>query len=244
MDNQQAKAALLLYRPGSNDASDPEIASALAHAQRDPELRAWFEAHCAFQQAMRSHFRAIKPPAGLREQILARHEARPKIVWWKSPWTLAAAAILIALLGLASLFVPVGRSPDVAAYRQRMVRTALRNYRMDLMARDLNQIREFVRKNSPHGDYVLTKNLESLRGEGCALLSWQGRKVSMICLESREKKDLYLFVINAADLEDKSAKATPSFSQVNKLMTATWSTLDKTYILAGQLDEETLRKYL
>ena len=115
---------------------------------------------------------------------------------------------------------------------------------MNLVTRDLNQIRDYLTKNSAPADYALTQNLATLPGEGCAILSWQGRKVSMVCLESREKKDLYLFVINRADLPSAPANASPQLAQVNKLMTATWSTPDKTYILAGQLDESTLRKYL
>ncbi len=38
MNRDEAKTILLRYRPGTADADDPEIATALALARQDPEL--------------------------------------------------------------------------------------------------------------------------------------------------------------------------------------------------------------
>ena len=38
MNHDEARQILLLYRPGTADAEDPQIAEALALAKREPEL--------------------------------------------------------------------------------------------------------------------------------------------------------------------------------------------------------------
>src|SRR5437867_9025179 len=105
MDNQHAKAVLRLYRPGTADGTDPELAEALAQVQRDPELRRWFEEHCALQTAVREKLRALQPPAGLKERILAQTNSRRKVIHWKSPVGLAAAAAVLLLLGLSAMWL-------------------------------------------------------------------------------------------------------------------------------------------
>ena len=43
MKNQEAKFILGAYRPDGQDAGDPVFAEALSQAERDPDLRTWFE---------------------------------------------------------------------------------------------------------------------------------------------------------------------------------------------------------
>ena len=78
MNSSEAKEVLLLYRPGTADAADPQIAEALELARRDPELGRWFEQHRAFQKAMRAKFRQIEVPAHLKTSLLIRGPAQPE----------------------------------------------------------------------------------------------------------------------------------------------------------------------
>jgi hypothetical protein len=72
MNCSEAKEVLLLYRPGTADAADPQIAEALELAGRDPELRRWFDQHRAFQKAVRAKFQQIEVPAHLKTSLLIR----------------------------------------------------------------------------------------------------------------------------------------------------------------------------
>ena len=157
---------------------------------------------------------------------------------------LTAAAAFVLLLGLAAFWLRPRDAHRLADFRVRMARTALRPYNMNMVTNDLNQIREYLRQNQAHGDYVLTKNLEKLPGDGCAILRWHNRQVSLVCFDLGNRQDLYLFVINRADLSDPPAAGAPRLARVGKLMTASWSDRDKTYLLAGAGDEAFLRKYL
>ena len=49
MTREEAQRTLLLYRPGTDDAAEPEIAEALAVAKQDAELSRWLDQHCARQ---------------------------------------------------------------------------------------------------------------------------------------------------------------------------------------------------
>jgi hypothetical protein len=63
---EQAKHILLLYRPGTADWQDPDVAAAIDLARRDLDLAAWFQQHQAFQSAMRARFREIEVPEHLK----------------------------------------------------------------------------------------------------------------------------------------------------------------------------------
>ena len=82
----------------------------------------------------------------------------------------------------------------------------------------------------------LIKDL-GFQGTGCAILTWQGRPVSMICFNSGKtpgstNPDLFLFVIDRAATPDAPQVAIPQVATVKHLATASWSAGDKTYVLA------------
>ena len=71
MNVNEAKSILLLYRPGTAETEDPQIAEALELASSTPELTGWLVAHCACQSAISQKLRQITVPAGLKEQIIS-----------------------------------------------------------------------------------------------------------------------------------------------------------------------------
>jgi hypothetical protein len=244
MDSQQAKKVLILFRPGRADDAQPELAEALKQTKRDPELATWFDQHCAFQKAARDQFRQIAVPGNLKERILSETRPANVVLWRRTPLALAAAAAIVLLAGLAAFWFRSGGNDNLNAYRNRMVRSAMRDYRMNLLTNDLNEIRRFLRENQAHGDYLLPKPLEKLPGTGCAILSWQGRRVSLVCFELNARSDLLLFITDRTTVSDAPPAGNPQFAPVGKLMTASWTAADKVYLLAGPGDQEFIRKYL
>ena len=111
MTSDEAKQTLTLYRPATTDRNDPEIAEALVLAQRDPELANWLEQHCALHAAIRTKFKQIVVPEGLKEQILSERKSylsrrvkRRKLVF---------ATVALSLLLLVSVvFVRFGSRTD------------------------------------------------------------------------------------------------------------------------------------
>ena len=87
MNLNEAKTVLLLYRPGTADAEDPQVAEALALAKQSPELARWLAEHTARQASLRGQFRRIPVPAGLKEQILAETVGPDRIIPWSWSWS-------------------------------------------------------------------------------------------------------------------------------------------------------------
>jgi len=251
MNRDEAKTILLLYRPGTADAGDPEIAAALALAKQDPELTRWLVEHCARQEALRAGFRKITAPAGLKEQIISEQAAHEKMLFWRRRSVLAVAAVVMVLAALASFWFQPRRNDDTfAIYRSRMVGVALRGYLMGLATNNPAQIQGYLARNQAPADYVLPAPLAKTAMTGCAIESWQGAKVSMVCfhtgklLPPGQQSDLWLFVIDRSRVKDAPPAGSRQFVRVNKLMTTTWTQGDKLYVLGMEGDEQILRQYL
>jgi len=253
----EAKTILLLYRPGTADAEDPQIAGALALAKREPELARWLEEHSARQEALRAKFRQITVPVGLKEQIISESAARAMTVSRQRRNTIfaamaAMAAVVVLLIVLSSSWFPHRRNDDntLAIYRNQMVGVALRGYGMDFTTNDPEQIRAYLAQNKSPSDYVLPAALQKAAVIGCAVEGWQDVKVSMICfrtgrtLPPNQSSDLWLFVVDRASLKDAPAIGQTRFIAVNQLITAVWAQGDKVYLLGTEGDESTIRKFL
>jgi hypothetical protein len=252
VNHDEAKNILLLYRDGTADADDPQIAGALALAKNDPELACWLEEHCARQLVLREKFRQITAPAGLKEQIISEHAAHEKMSVWRDKFALAvvAALVLLAAVAVPSWFLHHNPDDTLAIYQNRMAGVALRGYAMDLTTDNSEQIRAYLMHNNAPADFILPAALKQAVLAGCAVESWQGVKVSMICFRTGRplapggQGDLWLFVVDRASVKGAPAGNSPQFSRVNRLITATWTQGDKLYLLGTAGDEQTVKQYL
>ena len=244
MNISEAKAVLLLYRPG---ASDPQMVEALALARQDPELGRWFEQHRAFQQAMRAGFQQIEVPAHLKTSLLMQHPAQPTLAplqaWWRSPVWLSAAAAVVFLLGLAGIWLKPRPADRFANFQSRMVSEAQREYRMDLVTNDMHQIRQFMASRGAPDDYHVPQGLEHLQLTGGGLLAWRSNPVAMVCFDRGDKQMLFLFVLKRSALKDPPP-AEPQVSRVSQMVTVSWTHGDNTYVLAGPEEAGFVQKYL
>lgn len=256
MNPGQAKQILIIYRPGTADADDPEIAEALALVRTDPELSAWFDEHCARQNALRDKFRQIPPSAGLREQIISEHAARTKAASRREKIVGACAvvAILVALALLAAFYLPHNNAfrpiPNTLAnYQDQMMGVAESGYGMTAMT-NLDQVHSWLAQNHALADYVLPAGLKNAAVTGCTVQTWRNAKVSMICfrqgktLPPGQPGDLWLFVIDQTAVNGAPATASPQLTRVNGLITAAWTQDGKLYLLGAKGDDQTIHKYL
>jgi hypothetical protein len=238
MNREQAKEILMLYRPGTVDAEDPEVEHAIEFARQDAELARWFENHCRFQQSMRTKFRAIEVPEHLKVALLAGQKIVPLQPWWQKPVWLAAAAGIILLLTLVP-FLPRPVVPDhFANYREMMVSFALRNYGMDWHTNDISQLRQLIANKGAPSNFDLPPALEKLKLTGGGVLSWRSNPVSMVCFDKGKNRMLFLFVMRDAGLKDPPMTPNPELTKVSSYQTASWRSGDKTYVLVGPDDPE------
>jgi len=96
----------------------------------------------------------------------------------------------------------------------------------------------------------LPEPLQKVAVAGCAVESWQGRKVSMICfrtgkpLVSGEQSDLWLFVVDLRTVKNPPPIGAPQLAKVNQLITATWTQGNQLYVLGTKGDEQTIKQLL
>ncbi len=236
---------LLLYRPGTDDAEEPEIQQALELARQDPELAEWLKQHQAFQVSVRSKLRQLEVPPGLKTALLSHSKiVRPQVFWQRPVW-IAAAALFVLLLGLAGLLIRPAVPDRFADYRETMVSAAVRVYGMDLETNDQSQLRQFLTKKGAPADYQLTRGLEQLQLKGGGLLRWRGNPVSMVCFDCGDNRMLFLFVLKRAALKNPPPDTSfgPELAQVDGLMTGSWTRGDNTYLLAGAEEPGFAGKY-
>jgi len=257
MNRDDAKTILLLYRPGTADAADPQMAEALALVKQDADLARWFEEHCARQEALRAKFRQIPVPAGLKEQIISEQVALTRMAARRRSVvvaTLAVAAIVVSLLVLARSWFPRGGNMKnyntLANYQSQMVYIATSGYGMNYTTNDLTQIRTYLARHHAPADYTLPPSLAKTAATGCAVENWGNATISMICfrtgkpLPPNEPGDLWLFVVDRAAVKDAPSTTSLQFTQINRIITAAWIQGDKLYLLGTEGDEQTIRKYL
>ncbi len=247
MNTSEAKRILLAYRPGTEDANEPEVREALALAGRDPDLSRWLDGHRAYQAALKTRFRQIPVPAHLKISILARHKVPEVIVpipvWWRRPVWLVATVSVAVLAGLAAVWLKPARPDRFTNYEARVIGEALRQYRMDIVTNDMTQVRRFMAARGAPSDYDLTPGLERLQLTGAGLLTWRSNPVTMVCFDRGDKQMLFLFVMKRTAVKDPPTE-TPRVAKVSQMLAASWTRGDKTYVLAGPEEAEFAKKYL
>jgi hypothetical protein len=234
----EAKEILLLYRPGTADAEDPEIIQAMSVARRDPDLARWFERHCVFQSAMQTKLRQIKVPEHLKVALMANDEAFAPSVppgrgWWRKPaWMGAAAAVMLLLAGFTVFWLKPKVPDRFADYQQTIVSKAMRGYAMDWEINDMRQLRQHIAGGGAPSDYAVTEGLQKLKLTGGAVFRWRSNPVAMVCFDRGNKQMVFLFVMQKAALKDPPP-ASPTEARVSDFTTASWTNGEKTYLVAG-----------
>jgi hypothetical protein len=82
MSSQQVREILILYRPGTADREDTEVAEALALVIHDPGLSRWFAKHGALCEVLRNKFRQIPVPLTSFRMLKARWYQRSASDFW------------------------------------------------------------------------------------------------------------------------------------------------------------------
>ncbi|HAV61960.1 MAG TPA: hypothetical protein DCY13_06305 [Verrucomicrobiales bacterium] len=244
MNPDDAKRILIRCRSGMDTADDSSARQALLLAASDPELGRWWSLQQQVQRTLRERFQELPVPDDLRDSILARRKLiRP--LWWRRPaWHAAAAAAVLILLA-ASLLWPPGVSESVTfeSFRDRMVRTVIREYRMDITTGNEADIRRFLAENDGHPNFRTSEALADLSYFGAGRLTWQDQPVSMICFERSKDVLMYLFVMNRSVLPD-APPGNEVFAQISHLATASWTDGDWVYVLASDAGMEDLQSLI
>ena len=244
MTRGNIKEILLLYRPGTRDAEDPQVAGAIELAKHDPELGRWFGQHQIFQVAMQAMFRQIETPERFKISLIARQKVLlpPPAFWQRPVWLAVGAALVLFVFCVATVWLQP-RVPDrFGNYRDMMVSKAIRGYVMEWETTNMRQLRELIAARVAPANYELTKGLQHLQLAGGAVFPWRSNPVTMVCFRRSDRQMVFLFVMRSAAVKDPPPP-NPVRARVSDILTASWTHGDMTFLLAGP-DDDDFAKYL
>lgn len=243
MNNQEAKLILQGYRPDGRDASDPFFAEALEQVRRDPELEKWFKEETALNSRIQARIEsAIPVPSGLKSELLALRKTVQPAPWWLQPMKLAAVAVALISLGVILLLVPQ-RPNQLDSFRDTMARSSLQTQEhVAFESHDLASIRQWLQRRNLETNFDLPSTLQSGVAQGCRVVDWNGHRATMICFMVNGQH-MDLFVMDGSALPNFPQNGGPQFAGADGLMTATWASGGKVYLLTGQ-NKAALQKLL
>jgi anti-sigma factor RsiW len=254
MNRDDAKLILQAYRPGGRDAGDPYFAEALALAQRDAELAAWFAEQQKFDAQISSGLQQVRVPSRLKAEILAlgKKEESPGPAWWQnlfswqSPVAWATAVVLVVVLSLALFRAKPAEANGFADYSAQMVNTAVNDkHHVDIEANSMKQAVAWLAGHQGENNLVLPTTLKGDDGlMGCRVLDWHGQKVSMLCYSIEGMRHVDVFVTGADIFPDAPPQDSPQFAVRDGLPTASWTHDGKVYLAISHGDDTILKSLL
>ncbi len=259
MNREEARLILQSYRPGGQDAGDPQFAEALALAKQDAELAAWFARQQKFDAQISHEIKSLPAPPDLKAKILAQgNPQRQKIVelsaqaWWRnlfsfsSPVSWAMATVVLIVLSVAVFWKPSKGQPRFADYSAQMAFAAVNDANhVDVENKDMKQVVAWLAEHHGENKFVLPVALNGDSGlMGCRVLDWHGQKVSMLCYGLSNSEHVDLFVAEVKIFSDAPLEDKPQFVSSGGMPTASWSHDGKAYLMVGHGDMTALEKIL
>jgi hypothetical protein len=247
MDNEEAKFILRAYRSNGADAGDAAFDEALAQAKRDPELARWFERERELDKIVAHKVRAITPPAGLRDAILAggKLSVRPSPVWWRQPRWMALAASVALIVGLGLSWPRFTASTEARRFGEFAINDMELTQRHEAHGPGMGQLAALVSDASRKLGGALPIEFEALRANGCRTVRFAGHDVLEVCFERAGFE--YHFYVMRRSREDRVGGGAGDVRFANttgSAAAAVWSDDKHLYALVSDKGIEALKAIL
>ncbi len=269
MKHERARQLLRVFRPGGQDASDPQMAEALRSLKRDPTLAEEFADQRRFDgevgAAVRALADATMAPVDLKAALLAirlpaatappsplaTDPAAGKIIrppFWRAPlgqdWRArAAAAAILLLLSIATVQILQRPAPLLADLRHDLIANDWAgDPHLDFQSSDLGAIKTWISNQGFTDGVALPSALNDLRLQGCRMLYRDGKAIPLLCF-GHGAKHFHLFVIDHVSFPDLPATDAPDFEKCGPWTTASWRFSGNTYVLTGMKNNTFVQKF-
>jgi len=243
MSNDEAKFILAAYRPDGRDATDARFTEAIAQAERDPELRVWWERQRAFDAKVAAKLAEVMPPPGLRESILAGGRvSQPRRRAWHLPGWLAAAAA-VALLAVAAVTLPpLLRAPSMEDFAAFAVKDMVDDYAAHSgFPPGLDGVQGQLAAATLPLPQGLKLSLDELRRNRCRTLRIAGREVFELCFQ-RDGAWFHLYAARRSDFAAGNADPKALLVSQGNFSATAWADSANAYALVVRGSAATLQR--
>jgi len=236
MNTTEAKFILQARRPDGQDDADPRFAQALEQARRDPALAEWFAREQAFDSAVAGKLRAVRPPVGLRDAILAGARMSRRVPFWRRSQVLALAACVTIVIGLAAFWSALHPAADMERLALGVMNEVGSEAHHAAMPRARGRLQALLADSSTRLAAGLPLDLSQLKADGCRSLRIGGHEVLEVCFERGGQFHLYV-----AKRDDFKGEAQPIFRERGTLAAVTWTDARNAYVLVSDSGAGALR---
>lgn len=228
MNTTEAKFILQARRPDGQDDADPRFAEALEQARRDPALAEWLAREQAFDAAVAEKLRAVQPPAGLRDAILAGARMSRPTPFWRRPQVLALAACVTIVIGLAASWPALRPAADTERLALGVMDEVGSREHHVAMPQARGRLQALLADSSTRLAAGLPLDFAQFKADGCRSLRIGGREVLEVCFE--RGGEFHLYVAKRADFKGESQ---PLFRERGTLATVAWTDDRLAYVLVS-----------
>lgn len=243
MTNDEARFILRAFRADGSDAADPVFADALARADRDPALRAWFEHERAIDRAVSAQLEKAATASRSPAEILARvRQRRQRQRTWQTAAWLAAAAFAV-LLAVSATLRFTGARPDV----RQLITFALIDAgppRGDHRGTPdaIGSAPAFPGSSGLRVGVQALPDLAALKTMDCRTLVVAGHEVIEFCFGPNHQFHVYIAPRGSFDTD--GIGPTPLISEQDRLAAATWTDDRHVYTVVTDQGADVLRALL
>ena len=244
---EDPRLILAARRPGGEDDNEQEVAAALDATKHDPALAEWAEKQSSVDRKISAALRAVQPPAGLRDRILAGGRAsRPRGENWfeRKMWgvmtygEIAAIAAVVMLLGIAVFYNYFTQTNDERPWQLAAAEKAgqFESGRVALEHIDgvFETTVDWMREKACPTPAVLPAGLRGLGLYGCSVSKWNGKPIGIVCFRYGKEHEVHLVSIDAKNVPDQLT-AVPRWTEVGGYTSAQWREGATVYMLLGKL---------
>ncbi|HTZ20115.1 MAG TPA: hypothetical protein VMC06_04465 [Opitutaceae bacterium] len=240
MNNDEAKFRLRAYRPGGQDAGDAAFGEALAQAERDPALRTWFAREQAFDATVTARVRAIAPPPGLREAILAGARVTPRRTSWISPaWWWAIAAVIVVAFTLNAVWWPRSETVPLDSFARFAIDDLRHGHHGGHGAAE-GALEATLTNPATHLAGALPFDFANLENTGCRTLHFAGRDVLEVCFH-RGGAEFHFYILPRGTLRGADG---PHPIELGGVSALAWNDARYVYAVIGETGVQALRRLL
>ncbi len=243
MDKQEVKFILSAYRPGAQDTGDDRFTEALKLADRDPNLKEWFEAEVRQDRIIADKIKQVRPPANLRDQILTgMNMAEQTPPWWRRAPVMAIAATIIVVFGLMLSWNRPTYDSEFNELRDNAVNYAAGFISLDFFSENLTDMTRWLSSQDAPSSPDLAETLKSIPGIGCRTLNWSGKTVSLICLQG--DTIYHVFMVDRDEVLDEPTSDDPQIWQMKRKTVVSWSDDQRIYIMVTKASPDEVKALL